>query len=73
MAVEAPLKKMAASLAGQLADIARDCGGEGGSCEKMMREAAAQQRPLIAAVLDEKMVDETRFLQAVAAWLQVPW
>ena len=73
MAVETPLKKMAATLAGQLAGIAQECGADGESCEKTLRDAAAQQRPLIAAMLDEKVVDETHFMQAVAAWLGIPW
>ena len=73
MAVEAPPRKTSATLPEQLAAIAQECGGDGGSIQKTLREAGAQQRPLIAAILDEKLVDETQFMKGVAAWLQIPW
>jgi general secretion pathway protein E/type IV pilus assembly protein PilB len=41
--------------------------------EKSLREASAQQRSLISALLDEKTVDETRLMQAVGEWLKIPW
>ncbi|HEY5752436.1 MAG TPA: GspE/PulE family protein [Chthoniobacterales bacterium] len=43
------------------------------ACETALREAAFQQKSLVAAVLDEKLADETPFLKGVANWLQIPW
>ncbi len=73
MAVETPTRKAAGGLIGQLAEMAAECGADREQCEKTLRDAAAQQRQLIAALLDETVVDETRFMQAVAGWLRIPW
>ncbi len=47
--------------------------GDAEACRLSLREAATQQKSLVAAVLDEKLADETPFLQGIAAWLRIPW
>jgi len=43
------------------------------SCGEILREAAARQQSLIGALLDSDLVDESKFLRAVADWLHIPW
>lgn len=38
-------------------------------CEKALKLAAEQQRSLVGAVLDENLVEENKFLQAICEWL----
>lgn len=72
--METPAIKSAKSLIAHLFQFAQRCGNaDGERCEKTLREAAQQQRSLLGALLDEKLADETPFLQAVGEWLQIPW
>ncbi len=47
--------------------------GDPEACRMALREAASQQKSLVATVLDGKLADETPFLQGVAGWLKMPW
>ena len=47
--------------------------GDAEACRTALRDAAAQQKSLVATVLDGKLADETPFLQGVASWLKMPW
>ncbi|MBI4024412.1 MAG: type II/IV secretion system protein [Verrucomicrobia bacterium] len=42
-------------------------------CEATLKQAAAQQRSMVDALLDEGLVDESRFLSALSASLEIPW
>ena len=72
--METLLKKPATSLIGRLAQLAEECGGgDAAAWEEVLRDAAARQHSLIAALLDGKLTDETRFLKGVSDWLRIPW
>jgi len=43
------------------------------ACDALLRSAALEQRSLVAAILDAKIVRETEFLHALADRLQLPW
>ena len=43
------------------------------ACDTLLRSAALEQRSLVAAILDAKIVRETEFLHALADRLQLPW
>ena len=47
--------------------------GDAEECRTALRDAASQQKSLVATVLDGKLADETPFLQGVASWLKMPW
>ena len=47
--------------------------GDPEACRAALRDAVTQQKSLVATVLDEKLADETPFLQGVAGWLNMPW
>lgn len=49
-----------------------DCRNEE-ECEKALNLAAEQQRSLISALLDENLVDETKFLNFLCEWLGTPY
>lgn len=49
-----------------------DCRNEE-ECEKALNLAAEQQRSLISALLDENLVDETKFLNSLCEWLGTPY
>jgi general secretion pathway protein E len=42
-------------------------------CRSVLQNAADEQRSLIRAVLDAKIVDENAFLRGVSDWLGLPW
>ena len=43
------------------------------ACEEILQGAADDQRSLIRALLDARVVDEAKFLRAVSNWLGIPW
>lgn len=43
------------------------------ACRKIVRSAAEEQRSLIQAILESRLVDETGFLKGVSRWLEIPW
>ena len=43
------------------------------ACDALLRNAALEQRSLVAAILDAKIVREPEFLHALADRLQIPW
>jgi general secretion pathway protein E len=43
------------------------------ACEEILKGAADDQRSLIRALLDARVVDEAKFLRAVSNWLGIPW
>jgi general secretion pathway protein E len=43
------------------------------ACQTLLQNAAEDQRSLVRAVLDSKLVDENRFLHGVSDWLEIPW
>jgi len=43
------------------------------ACDALLRSAALEQRSLVAAILDAKIVREPEFLHALADRLQLPW
>src|SRR5260221_1226720 len=43
------------------------------ACEEILKGAADDQRSLIRALLDARVVDEAKFLRAVGNWLGIPW
>jgi general secretion pathway protein E len=43
------------------------------ACRKIVRSAAEDQRSLIQAILESRLVDETGFLKGVSRWLEIPW
>jgi general secretion pathway protein E len=43
------------------------------ACEEILMGAAEDQRSLIRAILDARVVDEAKFLRAVGGWLGIPW
>jgi general secretion pathway protein E len=43
------------------------------ACEEILRGAADDQRSLIRALLDARVVDEAKFLRAVSNWVGIPW
>lgn len=43
------------------------------SCDALLRNAALEQRSLVAAILDAKIVREPEFLIALADLLHLPW
>ena len=49
-----------------------DCRNEE-ECEKALKLASEQQRSLISALLDENLVDETKFLSSLCEWLGTPY
>lgn len=58
----------------ELVEIARDSGAmDSEKCRSTLFEAAEQQRSLIASLLDEKLVDEPRFLMNVSERFNIPW
>jgi general secretion pathway protein E/type IV pilus assembly protein PilB len=71
--VETLATTKAPPLLDRLAELAQHSGTAAETAAQTLREAAAQQRPLIAAILDEKNADETQFLRAVSDWLRIPW
>ncbi len=48
-------------------------GNELPQCAELLRQAAQQQNPLIAVMLDSGFVTETKFLQEVASRMGIPW
>jgi general secretion pathway protein E len=44
-----------------------------GACKTLLQNAVEDQRSLVRAVLDSKLVDEARFLHGVSDWLAIPW
>jgi general secretion pathway protein E len=43
------------------------------ACRKVVRSATEDQRSLIQAILESRLVDETGFLKGVSRWLEIPW
>ena len=43
------------------------------ACEEILKGAADDQRSLIRALLDARVVDEAKFLRAVSNWVGIPW
>jgi general secretion pathway protein E/type IV pilus assembly protein PilB len=43
------------------------------ACVNVVRTATEEQRSLIQAILDSRLVDETGFLKGVSRWLEIPW
>src|SRR6202022_3633423 len=43
------------------------------ACRECVRAAAEEQRSVIQAILDSRLVDETEFLKGVSRWLDIPW
>jgi general secretion pathway protein E len=48
-------------------------GGDPTPYEQALTEAASQQRSLVGTLIEEGLVDETRFLMALSTWLDVLW
>ncbi len=62
------------SLIEELVEIARDSGAmDPDKCRSTLLEAAEQQRSLISSLLDEKLVDEPKFLMNVSERYSIPW
>ena len=43
------------------------------ACRNIVHAAAEEQRSVIYAILESKLVDETAFLKGVSRWLEIPW
>jgi general secretion pathway protein E len=43
------------------------------ACQTVLQSAAEDQRSLVRAALDSKLIDETRFLRGLSDWLEIPW
>jgi len=43
------------------------------ACREVVRAAAEEQRSVVHALLDSRLVEETRFLKGVGRWLDIPW
>jgi general secretion pathway protein E len=43
------------------------------ACRRILLEASDEQRSLVRALLDKKVVDETEFLKGLSRWLEIPW
>src|ERR1700730_5330030 len=62
------------ALVATLAGIAFNSGlSDMAACRSLIRDAAQEQRSLISAVLESKLLDEIAFLNAVSDWLGIPW
>jgi general secretion pathway protein E/type IV pilus assembly protein PilB len=43
------------------------------ACREVVRAAVEEQRSLVQAILDSRLVEETAFLKGVGRWLDIPW
>jgi len=43
------------------------------ACREVVRVAAEEQRSVVHAILDSRLVEETAFLKGVGRWLDIPW
>jgi general secretion pathway protein E len=43
------------------------------ACREVVRVAAEEQRSVVHAILDSRLVEETAFLKGVGCWLDIPW
>ncbi len=43
------------------------------ACRKIVQAAVEEQRSVIQAILESRMVDEAGFLNGVSRWLEIPW
>jgi general secretion pathway protein E len=63
-----------ASVIDTLLKIARDSQCiDVNACQTVLQNAAEGQRSLVRAMLDSKLVDETKFLRGLSEWLEIPW
>jgi general secretion pathway protein E len=58
----------------QLIEIARASGcSDSAACRTIVHQAVEEQRSLIYAILESKLVDEVGFLKGVSRWLDISW
>ena len=43
------------------------------ACREVVRVAAEEQKSVVHAILDSRLVEETAFLKGVGRWLDIPW
>ena len=72
--MEITIQKPAVPLLERLGQLAQECDcTDLQACGEILREAAGRQQSLIGALLDAKLVDESKLLRAIADWLRIPW